>query len=207
MAGCTSAPPDEYSWTICTRRRWGLASNQFDRFNCWRWPLLEVRLSNSTASVRPSVRPTVWLSISIDICLRRPCEERAASCFDPRDELGGHRLVSVSRRDAVQVQYMLPSCPPVHPCVCHKLLYSIETTGRIKLILHCILKAIRVFPKIRILPCKTLTETLYLENWADRVVNKSIVLSTNLVDGRACWPHLRQLTSRGCFLHLRVRGP
>jgi len=33
--------------------------------------------------------------------------------------------------------------------------------------------------------------------------SNSIVFSTKLVDGRACWRHLRRSTRRGCLLHTR----
>ena len=59
-------------------------------------------------------------------------------------------------------------------------------------------KKIRVPQKIRVLHSGTLSETLDLENFA---TFKSVVLSTKLVDGRACGSRLRQSTRR-CWTHI-----
>ena len=80
--------------------------------------------------------------------------------------------------------------------------YSIKTTGWIELVLVWRLpsayltlcyKEIRPSPKIRALPSGTMSQTLDTENF----VRALMVLSTILVNSRACWPHLWQSTHRG----------
>jgi len=97
--------------------RWGLASNQFDRFNCWRWPLLEVGLSNSTASVRPSVCPFDCLAVDIDRYLPPASVWGAGSVMlwsEGRARWTPTCFCFTTRRSASAVYAaVMSACPPV----------------------------------------------------------------------------------------------
>jgi len=89
-------------------------------------------------------------------------------------------------------------CVPPHPSVTSS--YCIKTTGQIELVLAWMLpsncpmlrwKEIRISQKYEYSPLE-----LCPKGTLDFRHCKSIVLSTKLVDGRACWQHLRRSPRR-----------
>ena len=122
-----------------------------------------------------------------------------------RDNIFLPPLTLFTARRCASAVYAVVTCPSVCSSVCPSVTswYRIETTDRIELVLtrelfSCCEK-IRVPLEVRVFFFSvTSFRTL---DWKFRH-DKSIALSTKLVDERACWRHLRRSTRRRCLLHV-----
>ena len=81
--------------------------------------------------------------------------------------------------------------------------YFIETTGRNEVVFD--MDASFLLSSAGFLQNKGFSMWNFVTNSGLRKFRhyRSIMLSTKLVDGRACLPHLRRSTRRGCLLHVR----
>ena len=132
-------------------------------------------MKSSSLSVLHSACTTNW-------AYRAICHDNwSAHCvaFLPRDDMLARYMLSSRVRLSVR--------PSVRLSFTSR--YCIETVRRTELVYgtgpKLCYKEIRISPKIRVLPCGTLPQTLDLENFA------TISRSTKLADGRACGLHLR----------------
>jgi len=118
--------------------------------------------------------------------------------------------MSFSPRDDMLARYFLSSCVclSVWLAVCHKpVLCRNDWTNRADfgMWVSFYLSYIVLLRNSSISKNKDTSPRIFAPNSGLRKFRRSnsIVFSTKLVDGRACWRHLRRSTRRGCLLHTR----
>jgi len=120
-----------------------------------------------------------------------------------KNNVSGSSSLCEFLHDAMLAKYMLSSCV-VRPSICHKpVLYRNDWTnqaaiwhrGLLPPVPHCVLCRFGYLQKLGYFL------RIFVPNSGSFFHSKSIVLSTKLVDGRACRRHLRRSTRRGCLLY------